>query len=136
MKEALGWLPFQNRRLVNRLTFMHMTMHGQHGYMLPPYVNQLIRQNRIHHKYTYNLIRAQTDGYLYSYLPKTVKAWNSLPSSISTRIDIDSFRTSILNDMRNGNVQVVHRSIATIPGERWIGRNHIILMKYIYFLFF
>ena len=50
MKEALGWLPFQNRRLVNRLTFMHMTMHGQHGYMLPPYVNQLIRQNRIHHK--------------------------------------------------------------------------------------
>ena len=113
MKEALGWLPLQNRRLVNRLTFMHKTVHGQHGYMLPPYVNQPIRQNSTHHKYTYNLIRAQTDGYLYSYLPKTIKAWNYLPSNISNRIDIDSFRTSLLNEMRNGNVQVVHRSIAT-----------------------
>ena len=114
MKEALiGWLPLQNRRLVNRLTFMHNTIHGQHGYMLPLYVNQPIRQNRTHHKYTYNLIRPQTDGYLYSYLPKTIKAWNSLPSNISNRIDIDSFRTSLLNDMRNGNVQVVHRNIAT-----------------------
>ena len=71
MKEALCWLPLQNRRLVNRLTFMHKAIHGQHGYMLPPYVNQPIRQNRTHHKNTYNLIRAQTDGYLYSYLPKT-----------------------------------------------------------------
>ena len=113
MNEALGWLPLQNRRLVNRLTFMHTTIHGQHGYMLPPYVNQPIRQNRTHHKYTYNLIRAQTDGYLYSYLHKTIKAWNSLPSNISNRIDIDSFRPSLLNDMRSGNVQVVHISIAT-----------------------
>ncbi len=113
MKEALGSLPLQNRRIVDRLTFMHKTIHGQHGYMLPPYVNQPIRQNRTHHKYTYNLIRAQTDGYLYSYLPKTIKAWNSLPSNISNRIDIDSFRAIILNDMRNDTVQVIHRSIVT-----------------------
>ena len=113
MKEALCWLPLQNRRLVKRLTFMHKTKHGQHGYMLPPCVNQPKRQNRTHYKYPYNLIRTQTDGYLYSYLPKTIKAWNSLPSNISNRIDIDSFRTSLLNDMRNGNVQVVHRSITT-----------------------
>ena len=31
MKEALGWLPLPNRRLVNRLTVMHKTIHGQHG---------------------------------------------------------------------------------------------------------
>ena len=61
--------------------------------MLPPYVNQPIRQNKTHHKYTYKLTRAQTGGYLYSYLP--IKAWNSLPSNISNRIDIDidRFRT-------------------------------------------
>ena len=48
LAEALGWLPLQNRRLVNRLTFMHKTiyMDNIHGYMLPPYVNQPIRQNR------------------------------------------------------------------------------------------
>ena len=40
MKDALGWLPLQNRRLVNRLTFMHKTIHGQHGYILPPYVDK------------------------------------------------------------------------------------------------
>ena len=40
MKEALCWLSLQNGRLMNRLTFMHKTTHGQHGYLLlaPPYV--------------------------------------------------------------------------------------------------
>ena len=83
MKDSLGWLPLQNRRLVNRLTFMHKTIHGQHGYILPPYVDKPKRPTRTHHKYNYNLIRAQTDAYLYSYLPKTIKAWNSLPNIIS-----------------------------------------------------
>ena len=65
MKDSLGWLPLQNRRLVNRLTFMHNTIHGQHGYILPPYVDKPKRPTRTHHKYNYNLIRAQTDAYLY-----------------------------------------------------------------------
>ena len=39
------------------------------------------------------------------------RAWGQI--SGPCRALIDSFRTSILNDMRNGNVQVVHRSIAT-----------------------
>ena len=114
MKDSLGWLPLQNRRLVNRLTFMHKTIHGQHGYILPPYADKPKRPTRTHHKYNYNLIRAQTDAYLYSYLPKTIKAWNSLPNNISNTTDIDSFRTILLNDMRNGNVQVVHRSIQRV----------------------
>ena len=117
MKDSLGWLPLQNRRLVNRLTFMHKTIHGQHGYILPPYVDKPKRPTRTHRKYNYNLIRAQTDAYLYSYLPKTIKAWNSLPNNISNTTDIDSFRTILLNDMRNGNVQVVHRSIQTRDGS-------------------
>ena len=117
MKDSLGWLPLQNRRLVNRLTFMHNTIHGQHGYILPPYVDKPKRPTRTHHKYNYNLIRAQTDAYLYSYLPKTIKAWNSLPNNISNTTNIDSFRTILLNDMRNGNVQVVHRSIQTRDGS-------------------
>ena len=96
MKDSLGWLPLQNRRLVNRLTFMHKTIRRQHGYILPPYVDKPKRPNRAHHKYTYHLTRAQTDAYLYSYLPKTIKAWNSLPNNISNRTDIDSFRTILL----------------------------------------
>ena len=74
MKDSLGWLPLQNRRLVKRLTFMHKTIRRQHGYILPPYVDKPKRPNRAHHKYTYHLTRAQTDAYLYSYLPKTIKA--------------------------------------------------------------
>ena len=101
---------------IHRLTFMHKTIHGQHGYILPPYVDKPKRPTRTHHKYNYNLIRAQTDAYLYSYLPKTIKAWNSLPNNISNTTDIDSFRTILLNDMRNGNVQV-HRSIQTRDGS-------------------
>ena len=101
MKEALGWLPLQNRRLVNRLTFMHKSIHRQHGYILPPYVDQPKRPNRTHHKYTYNLIRAQTEAYLYSYLPKPIKAWNSLPNTISNRTDIESFRTNVRNHVHS-----------------------------------
>ena len=71
MKDSLGWLPLQNRRLVNRLTFMHKTIHRQHGYILPPYVDKPKRPNRAHHNYTYNLIRAQTDAYFVTHLDET-----------------------------------------------------------------
>ena len=107
-KEALGWLSHQNRRLVTNI-------HAQtYAWTTWVYATTICKPaNTTYHKHTYTLIRAQTDVYLYSYLPKTIKAWNSLPSNISNRIDIDSFLTNLSNDMRNGNVQVVGRSIAT-----------------------
>ena len=67
----------------------------------PPYVDQPKRPNRTHHKYTYNLIRAHTEAYLYSYLPKPIKAWNSLPNNISNRTAIESFRTNVRNHVHS-----------------------------------
>jgi len=107
MKEALGWLTLQNRRLVNRLTFMHKTIHANHGYTLPNYVTRPTRQTRTNHEYTYNLIRARTDAYLYSYLPKTVQDWNTLPGSIASHTDIDLFRGHLVDAIRRAADSIV-----------------------------
>ena len=56
-------------------------------------------------------------------------------SNISNRIDIDSFRPSLLNDMRSGNVQVVHRSIATNQARGGLGQPHYFNEIYIYLFF-
>jgi len=107
MKETLGWLTLQNRRLVNRLIFMHKTIHGDHGYTLPTYVTKPTRQTRTNHQHTYNLVRARTDAYLYSYIPKTLQDWNTLPGSIASHSDIDIFRAHLIDATRRAVNSIV-----------------------------
>ena len=49
--------------------------------------------SRIHRQFD----QALTEAYLYSYCPKTIEVWNSLPGNISKNIDIDRFRAKINN---------------------------------------
>ncbi len=62
------------------------------------------------------------------------RAWGQI--SGPCRALIDSFRTSILNDMRNGNVQVVHRSIATNQARGGSGATTLFLKLNIYVFIF
>ena len=48
MKKDLGWLTVQERRLVNRLTFLMKSIHNIHGHTLPPHVVKPARALRTH----------------------------------------------------------------------------------------
>ena len=49
MKKDLGWLTLQERRLVNRLTFLMKSIHNIHGHTLPPHVVKPARALRSRH---------------------------------------------------------------------------------------
>ena len=82
MKKDLGWLTLQERRLVNRLTFLMKSIHNIHGHTLPPHVVKPARALRTRHTELYTNLRARTDAYKFSFLHRSIRAWNSLPPEI------------------------------------------------------
>ena len=94
MKLSLGWCTLQERRLVNRLSFFHKSVHKYHRLELPPYVMKPQRISKNHHSHSFQNIRAQSDQYLHSFLPRTIRTWNLLPQDIVTAPSPDSFRSS------------------------------------------
>ena len=82
MKKYLGWLTHQERRLVNILAFIMKSIHNIHGHTLPPHVVKPARALRTRHTESYTNHRGRTDAYTFSFLPRSIRAWNSLPPEI------------------------------------------------------
>ena len=61
MKLLLGWCTLQERRLVNRLSFFHKSVHKYHRLELPPYVMKPQGISKNPHSNSFQNIRAQSD---------------------------------------------------------------------------
>ena len=77
--QNLGWHTLQERRCIARLSMFHKIIHQNTATTLPPYILQQNTALRGQHSLGLNLIRANTDPYLYSFFPRTVRCWNILP---------------------------------------------------------
>ena len=86
IKSSLGWCTLQECRLVNRLASFHKSVHKHHRLELPQYVIKPPRASKNHHSHSFQNIRAQTDQYLHSFLPCTIRTWNLLPQDSSSTI--------------------------------------------------
>ena len=73
IKSLLGWCTLQERRLVNRLASFHKSVHKHHRLELPQYVIKPPRASKNHHSHSFQNIRAQSDQYLHSFLPRTIR---------------------------------------------------------------
>ena len=54
-----------------------------HRLELPPYVMKPTRTSKNHHSHSFQNIRAQSDQYLHSFLPRTIRTWNHLATGYS-----------------------------------------------------
>ena len=70
-----------------------------HGHSLPPHVTRQKRASKNHHTYSYHTLRARTDAYLHSFLPRTLRAWNNLPLEIVLAPSPESFRAQFANKL-------------------------------------
>ena len=93
MKKDLGWLTLQERRLVNRLTFLMKSIHNIHGHTLPPHVVKPARALRTRHTESYANLRARTDAYTFSFLPIQ---------------NPDSYRNAIATALRKGTIEMTN----------------------------
>ena len=91
----LGWRTLEQRRTDSRLILFYKIIYGYVAIPLPSYVIPLPRASRTSHSLAYRQISNRTDYYKYSFYPLTVVQWNSLPASIATLTDLDSFKRAV-----------------------------------------
>ena len=89
----LGLQPLQERRLIARLAIFHRTVNKTIAVDIPPYITPNHRQLRHAHDQQFTNIRARTDLYKFSYFPRTIRAWNTLPAEIVLQPKTDTFKS-------------------------------------------
>ena len=115
IKDKLGWCTLQQRRYVNRLSFFFKSVNNLHGHSLPPHVTRQKRASKNHHAYSYHTLRARTDAYLHSFLPRAIRAWNNLPQDIVLAPSPESFRAQLANKLRSNQITLATSSMTTVP---------------------
>ncbi len=92
---TLGWATLAQRRTEARLSNMYKMTHGlldipPHQYMTP-----IPRNTRANHPFTYMQLQARCSYHSYSYFPRTIVQWNSLPGRIVAAPSLGSFKGAI-----------------------------------------
>ena len=79
--KQLGWRSLGARRRDTRLLLFYK---GQKGKANLPIENLVtpIRRSKHHHSMHFHIPYARTDSYKYSFVPNTVRDWNSLPAKV------------------------------------------------------
>ena len=91
MLENLNLQTLQQRRMENKVKYMHKILHGQLNTL-----SHLVTRAR-----TSNVrlvpINARILSYQHSYIPSTVNLWNNLPTQIANELDYGKFCLGIYN---------------------------------------
>ncbi len=81
MITELKWNTLQQRRFTAKQTMMWKSVNNQIAVHIPDHIHRPTEQSRGHHSHTYINVRSKTDGYKFSFYPRTIRCWNLLPES-------------------------------------------------------
>ena len=94
----LNWPTLEHRRKVNRLTLMYKTLHHQAAINIPPYVkHKTVMKTRNSDPMKFIPVQTSCDEYKYSFWPRTINDWNSLPPNIINMTSISNFKAAVNN---------------------------------------
>ena len=99
----LGWETLQNRRKKHRLIILFKILHG----LTPVYINNLLPP-LVQDTTSYNLrnsnhfqnYRANTNLFLNSFFPATIRAWNDLPTEVKDAPSVAAFKSHLNKDLK------------------------------------
>ena len=80
--EELDWRTLADRRKIARLAVFHKAHDGHLSIPVRNLQHPVTRPTRRTHNKSYIEIRANKDTFKYSFLPRTLTEWNSLPSTL------------------------------------------------------
>jgi hypothetical protein len=95
MLHQLQWPILEQRREVARLCVMYKALDGSIAITLPPQVQYQQRATRNFHPKCFIRMSTNTDSYMYSFVPRTIVSWNSLPPDLLDQGSLGSFRTAV-----------------------------------------
>ena len=94
---SLGWDTLEHRRLFNQSVLFYKFHNGLVNCKLPNSVTRCSSRSltRSHHL-AYQRPQSNILAHCYSFFPRTLRVWNSLPSEVVTSPSLDSFRHTAL----------------------------------------
>ena len=92
MIKKLEWESLADGRQTRRLVIFHKAVHGHLSIPLGNLTQPATRPSRHTNSRAYTTLTASKDCYKHSFMPKTIKDWNSLPKSVVTITDSNQFK--------------------------------------------
>ena len=99
---SLGWDTLEHRRLFNQSVLFYKFHNGLVNCKLPDSATRCSSRSltRSHHL-TYQRPQSNILTHCYSFFPRTLRVWNSLPCEVVTSPSLDSFRLTALPAIRS-----------------------------------
>ena len=96
--QQLEWPTLEQRRKEARSINMFKIQHATIAIPLPDYVQKQTASNtRQYHPSRFRVMGPKTNVYKYSFFPRTILEWNSLPVSLYSIHDLDNFKTALVD---------------------------------------
>ena len=96
MLSQLEWVPMATRRANTRPCMMYRVAHTPVGDPWTAWLTFAQRTTRGSHEWKYIPISTSHDAYKFSFLPRTIIAWNQLPSIIITAPSLEAYRSILI----------------------------------------
>ena len=95
MLERLNWPSLETRRMHQQLCLFYKIVHGLVNIKLPAHVKPITQHTRNSHQLKFIQIQCRTDIYAYSFYPRVIRMWNSLPPCAIVAPSLPSFQAEI-----------------------------------------
>ena len=95
MLAKLQWRPLQARRKDSRLSMLYKIQNHLVSTPAQPYLVPITRHTRHTHSLSYQVPQSRSDYRKFSFFPRTIRDWNSLPPDIPTASTLESFKALV-----------------------------------------
>ena len=95
MTHSLGWDSLEKRRYIDSVTLMYKVVHNLVLIPLPNSVQSSYSRTRANHPYKFMHIFANSNAYKYSFFPRVIPLWNSLPRDAVCAESIRCFQAKL-----------------------------------------
>ena len=92
---SLHWQSLESRRASARLTLFYKMVNSEVAVNLNNYVHPYARQSRHYHDQAYLPFQPSNDTFKYSFFPRTVLLWNSLPQRVVSVDTVSGFGSAL-----------------------------------------
>ena len=92
MLEELGWETLESRRQKLQLTLFFKIVNNLVDIPAANYLTSAPSSLRANHKLKFRHLSSKTDSLKFSFFPRTIPIWNSLPASVAEASDLASFK--------------------------------------------
>ena len=103
MLNELSWETLKSRRIKLQLTNLYKIQHNLTDVEESKYLTKLSTTVRSKHSSQLNLYQPSSDQFKFSFFPRTIIHWNSLPASVAEAPSLAKFKKGLSPNPSNGD---------------------------------